>query len=303
MINPYRLFEQCVYDIAMRGIILAGGSGSRLWPLTKSVNKHLLPVFDKPLVHYPLATLMLAGIRKILIVSGPGHIEMFKSHFGSGTQLGLEIEYQLQPIPGGLPQGIILAENFIANDSFALILGDNIFHGVGLGQALPAKAEFTGAKMICYQVSDPERFGIAEINNGQVISLEEKPKHPKSNLAITGFYFFDVKAIDYAKKLNPSARGELEIVDLLRKYLENDALNYEILPRGTAWLDTGTPDALLEAANYIQVLEKRQGLKVSCIEEIAWRNGWISDSELNELANGINNPDYASYLQNLLKHT
>ena len=202
MINPYRLFEQCVYDIAMRGIILAGGSGSRLWPLTKSVNKHLLPVFDKPLVHYPLATLMLAGIRKILIVSGPGHIEMFKSHFGSGTQLGLEIEYQLQPIPGGLPQGIILAENFIANDSFALILGDNIFHGVGLGQALPAKAEFTGAKMICYQVSDPERFGIAEIQNGHVISLVEKPKLPKSNLAITGRYILQPEIFDYLEKFD-----------------------------------------------------------------------------------------------------
>lgn len=285
----------------MRGIILAGGSGSRLWPLTKSVNKHLLPVFDKPLIHYPLATLMLAGIRKILIVSGPGHIEMFNSHFGTGNQLGIEIEYQLQPNPGGLPQGIILAENFIMDESFALILGDNIFHGVGLGQSLPSKANFTGAKMICYQVSDPERFGIAEIQNGKVLSLAEKPKIPKSNLAITGLYFFDHKAIDYAKKLNPSARGELEIVDVLRAYHDHGTLNYEILPRGTAWLDTGTPDALLEAANYIQVLEKRQGLKVSCIEEISWRNGWISDSELNELANGTNNPDYASYLQHLLK--
>ena len=302
MINPYSLFEQYVYDIAMRGIVLAGGSGSRLWPLTKSVNKHLLPVFDKPLIHYPLATLMLAGIRKILIVSGPGHLEMFKSHFGSGNQLGLEIEYQLQPIPGGLPQGIILAENFIGNESFALILGDNIFHGVGLGQSLPSRAEFNGAKMICYQVSDPERFGIAEIQNGNVISLVEKPKLPKSNLAITGLYFFDMNAIDYAKKLDPSARGELEIVDLLRTYLENGALNYEILPRGTAWLDTGTPDALLEAANYIQVLEKRQGLTVSCIEEIAWRNGWISDSELNELANSSSNPEYVSYLKTLLKN-
>ena len=285
----------------MKGIILAGGNGSRLWPITKSVNKHLLPIFDKPLIHYPMATLMLAGIRKILIVSGPGHIEMFKSHFGSGIQLGLEIEYQLQPIPGGLPQGIILAENFISDESFALILGDNIFHGVGLGQSLQLKADFTGAKMNCYQVSDPERFGIAEIQNGQVLSLVEKPKLPKSNLAITGLYFFDAKAIDYAKKLNPSARGELEIVDLLRNYLESGTLNYEILPRGTAWLDTGTPEALLEAANYIHVLEKRQGLKVSCIEEIAWRNGWISDAELIKLAHDTNNPDYASYLQNLLK--
>ena len=285
----------------MKGIILAGGNGSRLWPITKSVNKHLLPIFDKPLIHYSMATLMLAGIRNILIVSGPGHIDMFKSHFGNGKQLGLEIEYLLQPVPGGLPQGIILAEKFISDDSFTLILGDNIFHGVGLGQSLPLKADFDGAKMNCYQVSDPERFGVAEIQNGQVLSLAEKPKLPKSNLAITGLYFFYSKAIHYAKSLKPSARGELEIVDLLRIYLEVGKLNFEILPRGTAWLDTGTPEALLEAANYIHVLEKRQGLKVSCIEEIAWRNGWISNTELSDLANTSNNPDYSNYLQNLIK--
>ena len=284
----------------MRGVILAGGTGSRLWPLTKSINKHLLPVFDKPLIHYPLSTLMHAGIKEVMIVSSPEHIVLFQNHFGDGSQLGMEISYGVQKKPGGLPQGVLVAEDFIENENFALILGDNIFHGVGLGYSLRNHSDLVGAEMICYQVSDPERFGVVEFKGNKVLSLEEKPLSPKSNFAITGLYFFDAKAPKLTRNLKPSPRGELEIVDLLREYLKLGELSFEILPRGSAWLDTGTPTALLDAANYISVLETRQGLKVGCIEEISWRNGWITKRELLSLVDESPNLDFKRYIHLLI---
>ena len=284
----------------MRGIILAGGTGSRLWPLTKSVNKHFLPIFDKPMIHYPLSTLMLAGIREILLISSPLHIDMFRNHFGDGSQYGLSLEYAIQEKPSGLPQGITIAKDFLRNGSFALILGDNVFHGVGLGQSLNARQNFEGSRIFCYQVSNPEQFGVAEISSNRIISLEEKPRDPKSNLAITGLYFFDNQAIQFARELTASLRGELEIVDLLMKYMQIEKLDFEILPRGTAWLDTGSPSSLLEASEYIQIVEKRQGMKIASIEEISWRNGWINSLQLEILARDNVNPEYAKYLLNLI---
>jgi len=284
----------------MRGIILAGGTGSRLWPLTKSINKHFLPIFDKPMIYYPLSTLMLAGIREILIISSPEHIETFRSHFSSGSNLGIKLSYKIQDKPGGLPQGISIGKGFIGDENFALILGDNIFHGVGLGQSLRLDENFVGSKIFCYQVSNPKQFGVIEIVDGTIKSIEEKPKFPKSNLAITGLYFFDNHAKEYVEDLTPSSRKELEIIDLLKKYLRFNKLDYEILPRGTAWLDTGSPSSLLEASEYIQIVEKRQGTKIASIEEISWRNGWISDRELVQLANSGVNPEYRDYLLGLV---
>ena len=251
------------------------------------------------MIYYPLSTLMLAGIKQILIISSPEHIEMFRSHFSDGSNLGIQLSYEVQDKPGGLPQGISIGKEFIGEEDFALILGDNVFHGVGLGQSLRLGEKFVGAKIFCYQVSNAKQFGVLEIVDGKIISIEEKPEFPKSNLAITGLYFFDNKVKDYVEELKPSARGELEIVDLLRKYLDFSALDYEILPRGTAWLDTGSPSSLLEASEYIQIVEKRQGMKIASIEEISWRNGWISDSVLIELAKSTVNPEYRDYLINL----
>ena len=289
-----------VYATQMRGIILAGGTGSRLWPLTKSVNKHFLPIFDKPMIYYPLSTLMLAGIKEILIISSAEHIDTFKNHFLDGSSLGIELSYKIQEKPGGLPQGISVGKEFIGEENFALILGDNVFHGVGLGKSLQMEEHFEGSKIFCYQVSNPSQFGVAEIINNHIISIEEKPDNPKTNLAITGLYFFDNNAKNFVEDLKPSARGELEIVDLLRKYLHINKLDFEILPRGTAWLDTGSPSSLLEASEYIQIVEKRQGMKISSIEEISWRNGWISNSELILLAEKTVNSEYRDYLLKLI---
>jgi glucose-1-phosphate thymidylyltransferase len=284
----------------MRGVILAGGTGTRLWPLTKTINKHLLPIFDKPMIYYPLSTLMLAGIREIVIISNPQHIELFRTLLGDGSDYGLEITYLVQNKPGGLPQGILIASDFIGNENFALILGDNVFYGVGLGSALNLRKEFSGAKIFCYQVSNPNNFGVLEVEGKKVLSIEEKPDKPKSNLAITGLYFFDNKARFLAKEIKPSLRGELEIVDLLKIYALEAQLDFEIFPRGTAWLDTGSPESLLEASEFIQIVEKRQGNKVACLEEIAWRNGWISEQQLIKLSKSIFSQDYKKYLLNLL---
>jgi glucose-1-phosphate thymidylyltransferase len=284
----------------MHGIILAGGMGSRLWPLTKSINKHFLPVFDKPMIYYPLSTQMLMGIRELTIVSNPIHIDLFKDLFGNGSNYGLDINYVTQNNPGGLPEGISLASKFIGEENFSLILGDNIFYGVGLGQSLNVQQDFIGARIFCYQVANPQAFGVAEIEENEILSIEEKPAFPKSNLAITGLYFFENEAKHLVSSLKPSSRGELEIVDLLNIYLRDKKLSYEIFPRGTAWLDTGTPESLLEASEFVHVIEKRQGAKVACIEEISWRNGWISDKELANLANSSFNPEYKKYLLNLI---
>ena len=285
----------------MKGLILAGGTGSRLWPNTKATNKHLLPVYDKPLIYYPLATLMLAGIRDIAIISSPSHMPGFKSLFTESEKLGLNLVFIEQKTPAGLPQGISLAQKFLGEDSFAMILGDNIFHGVGMGKSLINLEHSSGAKIFCYNVANPENFGVAQISENKIIRLDEKPKKPITNLAITGLYVFDNDAASLAAPLKPSARGELEITDLLRCYLEKDSLEFEILPRGTAWLDTGTSKSLLDAGNYVRIIEERQGSKVACLEEISWRNSWISNAELESIASECISPDYSDYLVALLR--
>lgn len=285
----------------MKGLILAGGTGSRLWPNTKATNKHLLPVYDKPLIYYPLATLMLAGISDIAIVSSPDHMPSFKSLFAESQKLGLNLVFIEQKTPAGLPQGISLAQKFLGEDSFAMILGDNIFHGVGMGKSLINLDHSSGAKIFCYNVANPENFGVAQITENRIVKLDEKPKNPNTNLAITGLYVFDNEAASLAVPLKPSARGELEITDLLRCYLEKDSLEFEILPRGTAWLDTGTSKSLLDAGNYVKIIEERQGSKVACLEEISWRNSWISNAELESISSECISPDYSDYLMALLR--
>jgi glucose-1-phosphate thymidylyltransferase len=282
-----------------KGIILAGGSGSRLYPMTKAISKQLLPVYDKPMIYYPLSVLMLAGIRDILIISTPHDLPLFKSLLGEGDAWGLNFSYQVQPTPDGLPQAFILAESFIGDDLSTLILGDNIFYGHHFQSLLSsATSREKGATVFAYHVHDPERYGVVEFNEKhEIISLEEKPKLPKSNYALTGLYFYDNQVVELAKKLKPSSRGELEIVDLNRLYLEQSQLNIEIMHRGYAWLDTGTQKSLLEASQFIAALENRQGLKVACPEEIAYRNGWINEDQLKKL---ITHNEYGNYLNSLL---
>ena len=282
-----------------KGIILAGGSGSRLYPMTKAISKQLLPVYDKPMIYYPLSVLMLAGIRDILIISTPHDLPLFKSLLGEGDTWGLNFSYQVQPSPDGLPQAFILAESFIGDDLSTLILGDNIFYGHHFQSLLSsATSREKGATVFAYRVHDPERYGVVEFNEKhEIISLEEKPKLPKSNYALTGLYFYDNQVVELAKKLKPSSRGELEIVDLNRLYLEQSQLNIEIMHRGYAWLDTGTQKSLLEASQFIAALENRQGLKVACPEEIAYCNGWINEDQLKKL---ITNNEYGNYLNSLL---
>ena len=282
-----------------KGIILAGGSGTRLYPMTKAISKQLIPVYDKPMIYYPLSVLMLAGIRDILIISTPQDLPLFKLLLGDGEALGLNFSYQIQPSPDGLPQAFILAESFIGDDLSTLILGDNIFYGHNFHHLLSSASSKTeGATVFAYRVNDPERYGVVEFDkNHQVISLEEKPKSAKSNHVLTGLYFYDNQVIDFAKKLKPSARGELEIIDLNRFYLEQSQLNIEIMGRGYAWLDTGTQESLLEAGQFIATLENRQGLKVACPEEIAYRQGWIDRHQLKKL---ITSNGYGKYLNSLL---
>jgi len=287
----------------MKGIILAGGAGTRLYPLTMVTSKQLLPVYDKPMIYYPLSTLMLAGIREILIISTPHDLPNFERLLGDGSQFGLQLSYKVQPSPDGLAQAFVLGEEFIGNDSVAMVLGDNIFYGSGFSQYLKdavEKAEQGGASIFGYFVTDPERFGIVEFDTyGKVISVEEKPEKPKSNYCITGLYFYDNSVVNKAKNLKPSKRGEYEITDLNRLYLEEDKLHVQLLGRGYAWLDTGTMDSLVDAADFVRTLEKRQGLKISAIEEIAYNKGWISKEALIESAKRYGKSPYGQHLMNV----
>ena len=285
----------------MKGIILAGGAGTRLHPITKSISKQIIPVYDKPMIYYPLSVLMLAGIREILIISTPEDLHLYQTLLDDGTQLGLSLSYTIQPSPDGLAQAFLIGEEFIENDPVCLILGDNIFYGHGFGNTLrKAAALEDGAMVYGYYVTDPERYGVVDFDkNGQVLSLEEKPLHPKSNYAVTGLYFYGNDVIGKAKTLKPSKRGELEITDLNRLYLEEERLKVRIMGRGMAWLDTGTQESLLQAANYMHTIEQRQGLKISCIEEIAYQMGYIDKTQLLVLAKQLQKSSYGQYLFNI----
>jgi glucose-1-phosphate thymidylyltransferase len=285
-----------------KGIILAGGSGTRLYPLTIAVSKQLMPVYDKPMVYYPLSALMLAGIREVLVISTPQDLPLFRRLLGNGSNLGMKLDYAEQPTPDGLAQAFIIGEKFLGGAPSTLILGDNLFHGHDLARAFSAaNARPAGATIFGYQVANPSAYGVVEFaKDGRVLSLEEKPENPRSQFAIPGVYFYDTEVSAYARRLKPSKRGELEITDLNRLYLEAGLLHAEILGRGTAWLDTGTHDSLLEAAQFVHVIENRQGLKIACLEEIAWRQGWIDDSRLSANIDKLGKSSYAQYLRRLL---
>ena len=287
----------------MKGIILAGGSGTRLHPLTLAMSKQMMPVYDKPMIYYPLSTLMMAGINEILIISTPHDLPNFKKLLGDGATIGCQFSYAEQAIPNGLAQAFVIGEEFIGNDSVALVLGDNIFFGANMHELLQSNTNPEGGVVFAYHVSDPERYGVVEFDaTFKALSIEEKPLEPKSNYAVPGLYFYDNSVVEIAKNIKPSARGEYEITDINKVYLEKGALKVGILSRGTAWLDTGTFNSLMQAGQFVQVIEERQGLKVGCIEEIAWRQGFISEQQLKELAEPLKKSGYGEYLLGLLKH-
>jgi glucose-1-phosphate thymidylyltransferase len=285
----------------MRGIILAGGSGTRLWPITKGISKQLMPIYDKPMIYYPLSTLMMANIREVLVITTPEYKDQFVALLGDGSHLGMSIEYAVQPSPDGLAQAFIIGEDFIGDEAVALVLGDNIFHGAGLGTALKEHSNPQGALIFAYHVADASAYGVVEFDaESRVISIEEKPAKPKSNYAVPGLYFYNNSVIDIAKAVVPSERGELEISSVNSAYLESGDLNVRVLDRGTAWLDTGTFESMMQASEYVRVIEDRQGFKIGCLEEIAWRAGWISDAALKELAGPLMKSGYGRYLNSLL---
>lgn len=286
----------------MKGIILAGGSGSRLWPITQGISKQLMPIFDKPMIYYPLSTLMMAGISEVLIITTPAYNSQFKELIGDGTKLGMDISYAVQESPDGLAQAFIIGEEFIGDDSVALVLGDNIFHGAGLGMSLSQNQTIEGALIFAYHVADPNAYGVVEFDEqGVVLSVEEKPQIAKSNYAVPGLYFYDNDVVEIAKNITPSERGELEISSVNEEYLRRGKLKAKMLDRGTAWLDTGTFESMMQASEYVRVIEERQGFKVGCIEEVAWRNGWITNAKLLELSQPLQKSGYGIYLKRLLE--